>query len=137
MADWRNDRVQKFSSDGEFLKQIGSSGDADGELRRPSGVAVDQDGYIYVVDWGHDRVQIYNSEGGYVTKLLGDCHGYSKWAEDRMASNPESMAEQRAEVRSMRPEQVFFPPTGVEVDQENRIFVVDCGRHRIQIYQKS
>jgi hypothetical protein len=31
---------------------------------------------------------------------------------------------------------LFFHPTGIEVDDENRIFVVDTGRHRIQIYQK-
>ena len=137
VADWRNDRIQKFSSDGQFMLQVGRSGDADGELRRPSGVAVDRDGFIYVVDWGHDRVQVFNAQGEFVTKFLGDCPGYSKWATARMASNPESMAEQRAEVKSFLPEQVFFHPTGIEVDDENRIFVVDTGRHRIQIYQKT
>ena len=136
VADWRNDRVQKFSCDGRFLLQVGCGGDADGELRRPSGVAVDREGYIYVVDWGHDRVQVFDAQGRFITKFIGDCPGYSKWATDRMASNPESMAEQRAEVKSLLPEQVFFHPTGIEVDEENRIFVVDCGRHRIQIYQK-
>ena len=136
IADWRNDRIQKFSSDGQFMLQVGSSGDDDGELRRPSGVAVDGDGYIFVTDWGHDRVQVFDAEGRFVTKFIGDCPGYSKWATARMASNPESMAEQRAEVKSFYAEQVFFQPTGIAVDDKNRIFVVDTGRHRIQIYQK-
>jgi len=136
VADWRNDRIQKLSSDGKFLMQVGRSGEGDGEFLRPSGVAVDKEGYIYVVDWGHDRVQVFDAQGRFVTKFLGDCHGYSKWATARMASNPESMAEQRAEVKSLLPEQLFFHPTGIEVDDENRIFVVDTGRHRIQIYQK-
>ncbi len=136
VADWRNDRVQKFTPDGRFLMTVGSTGAGDGEFNRPSGVAVDHDGNIYVVDWGNDRVQIFDAQGRYLTKLLGNCHGYSKWATARMASNPESMEEQRAVVDSFLPERIFFQPTGIEVDDEDRIFIVDTGRHRIQIYQK-
>ncbi|MFQ6028396.1 MAG: hypothetical protein ACE5Q6_12960 [Dehalococcoidia bacterium] len=43
-----------------------------------------------------------------------------------MASDPESMAAQRAVVTDFTIERVFFHPTGIEVDEENRI----------QIYQK-
>jgi hypothetical protein len=53
-----------------------------------------------------------------------------------MASDPESMAAQRAIVTDFTVERVFYQPTGIEVDAENRIYVVDTGRHRIQIYQK-
>jgi DNA-binding beta-propeller fold protein YncE len=136
VADWRNDRIQKFTADGRFLMQIGRSGNGDGEFHRPSGVAVDREGYIYAVDWGHDQVQVFDPEGRFITRFIGDCPGYSKWAKARMASNPESMAEQRALVKDFRPERMFFHPTGIEVDHESRIIVVDCGRHRLQIYQK-
>jgi hypothetical protein len=88
------------------------------------------------VDWGHDQVQVFDPEGRFITRFIGDCPGYSKWAKARMASNPESMAEQRALVKDFRPERMFFHPTGIEVDHESRIIVVDCGRHRLQIYQK-
>ena len=136
VADWRNDRIQKFSAEGQFLMQVGHGGEGEGELRRPSGVAVDADGYVYVVDWGHDRVNVYNPEGQYVTKFIGDCHGYSKWAQARMNSDPEGMSKQRAEVSDFTIERVFFQPTGIEVDEQGRILVVDTGRHRIQIYEK-
>lgn len=136
VADWRNDRIQKFTSEGKFLMEFGATGDGDGEFNHPSGVAVDGEGYIHVVDWGNDRVQVFNPGGFFVTQFLGDCHGYSKWAEERMASNPENMAEQRQQVRSLDPERRFFQPVGIKVDQENRIIVTDCGRHRLQIYQK-
>jgi len=136
VADWRNDRIQKFSAEGQFLMQVGHGGEREGELRRPSSVAVDADGYVYVVDWGHDRVNVYNPEGKYVTKFIGDCHGYSKWAQARMNSDPEGMAKQRAEVSDFTIERVFFQPTGIEVDEQGRILVVDTGRHRIQIYEK-
>lgn len=136
VADWRNDRIQKFTADGRFLMQLGRSGKGEGEFNRPSGVAVDLEGYIYVVDWGNDRVQVFDPVGRFTTQFFGDCPGYSKWAEARMASDPEGMAEQRRQAKTLEPERLFFQPTGIQVDSQNRILVVDCGRHRIQIYQK-
>src|ERR671914_3018697 len=44
VADWRNDRVQKFDPAGKFLAAYGTSGRGDGEFRRPAGVAVDAEG---------------------------------------------------------------------------------------------
>ena len=136
VADWRNDRVQKFTADGQFLMSIGRSGDGEGEFNRPSGVAVDSDGYIYVVDWGHDRVEVFDPQGRYVTRFIGDCHGYSKWAQARMDSDPEGMSAERAVIKDFTIERVFFQPTGIEVDDQDRILIVDTGRHRIQIYEK-
>lgn len=36
VADWRNDRIQKFTSDGRFLAKYGEPGDGDGQFHRPS-----------------------------------------------------------------------------------------------------
>jgi sugar lactone lactonase YvrE len=58
IADWRNDRIQKFTPDGDFLMAFGSSGSGEGELNRPSDVAVDNDGIIYVADWMNNRLQV-------------------------------------------------------------------------------
>ena len=63
VADWGNDRVQKFSPEGEFLMRFGSTFDDGGKLSRPSAVAVDRDGDVYVTDWGNNRVQIYYADG--------------------------------------------------------------------------
>jgi DNA-binding beta-propeller fold protein YncE len=136
VADWRNDRIQKFSPEGRFLLAVGHTGQGDGEFRRPADVAVDADGFIYATDWSNDRVQVFDSQGRFVTKFLGDCPGYSKWAVDRMASNPENMKEQRELVKDFTQERIFFQPTGILVDDQYRIVVTDTGRHRLQIYQK-
>lgn len=57
VADSRNDRVQVFSKDGEFLCSFGKTGTAPGEFRFPCGVAVDAKGDIYVADKYNHRVQ--------------------------------------------------------------------------------
>ena len=79
VADWRNDRVQKFSSEGLFLKSFGDTGESEGKFQRPSDVAVDKNGNIYVSDWGNERVQIITSTGDFHTPLLGSATP-SKWA---------------------------------------------------------
>jgi len=53
-----------------------------------------------------------------------------------IVSNPENMLGQRQLAGSLEPEKRFVQPVAVEVDQQNRIIVVDSARHRLQIYQK-
>ena len=136
VADWRNSRVQKFNSQGVFLQEFGSK-QGEGELNRPSGVAVDNDGLVYIVDWGNEVVKVFDQESNYLQTIKGDCHGFSKWAETRMASDPENMSLERAAVSDFTIEKIFFQPTNIEIDAFGRILIVDCGRHRIQVYEKS
>jgi sugar lactone lactonase YvrE len=69
IADWRNDRIQKFTPDGDFLMAFGSSGSGEGEFNRPSSVAVDHDGIIYVADWMNNRLQVFDPDGNFVTMI--------------------------------------------------------------------
>ena len=135
VADWRNDRIQKFTSEGQFLLQIGTSGSGEGQLNRPTGVAVDRDGDIYVTDWLNDRVQVFDAQGNFVTSWTGDAN-LSKWAELQLAGSPD-VVEQRDTVPDMlEMEKRFREPIAVEVDEQNRIMVLDCRRDRIQVYKK-
>ena len=47
VADWANDRIQRFSSEGEYRAQCGRSGSADGQFRWPSAVVVDEEARLY------------------------------------------------------------------------------------------
>ncbi len=135
VADWRNDRIQKFSPDGRFLLKFGSSGTGNGEFYRPTGVAVDSDGDIYVTDWGNDRVQVFDRTGAFITLWTGDA-GLSTWGKLQLGGNT-AFWEQRASVPDMaEKEKRFREPVAVEVDSENRIYVLDGRRDRIQIYKK-
>ena len=134
VADWRNDRIQKFSLDGKFLMKFGSLGTGDGEFNRPTGVAVDKDGIIYVADWRNDRLQVFGADGSFITKMTGDAT-MSKWGKEKVDANAE-MWKEREVAQGLEREKLFWRPVAVEVDDEGAIFVVESGRHRIQVYRK-
>ncbi len=150
VTDWGNDRVQRFSPDGQFVAQYGSPGRGDGQFVRPAGVAVDTDGYIYVADWGNERVQILDSEGRFVQKLRGEAT-HSTWAEDFLGANTEEAeARSRADLEpqidffnddpheeSSHIEKLFWGPVSIMLDSENRVYVTETHRHRIQVYSRS
>jgi DNA-binding beta-propeller fold protein YncE len=135
VADWRNDRIQKFTPDGRFLLKFGASGRGDGEFNRPTGVAVDKDGTIYVTDFKNDRLQVFDAEGSFITKLTGEAT-LSKWGRERVELDPTIVkGRERAQGLAER-EKPFQGPIAVDVDEENRVFVVECARHRLQVFRK-
>ena len=134
VADWRNDRIQKFDSEGNFLMKFGTTGSKEGELKHPTDVAVDREGIIYVADWDNDRVQVFDSNGLFIAVILGDAT-LSKWGETKLDANPD-MRLQREIAQGLERERFLRGPIGVEVDDQDRIFIVDSQRNRVQIYRK-
>jgi len=151
VADWRNDRIQKFDATGRYLASWGTSGQGEGEFNRPSGVAVDQDGNIYVADWGNERVQILAPDGRVRARLRGES-GVSKWGESYFTTNQDELAERHkadlepplelppmdaARYESASIEKLFWGPVAVKLDDQGHLYVVESCRHRIQIYCKN
>ena len=134
VADWKNDRVQKFSPDGAYLGQYCETGDGVGGLNRPTGVAVDSDGDVYVADWGNHEVKIYEPEGKFIAALVGDAEQPSPWVQDYLDANPDVVKARRR--TNMEVEWRFNRPVAVKIDAQDRLFVAEAVRHRIQVYTK-
>ncbi len=58
-----NDRIQKFSPTGTPLAQWGSLGSGSGQFNVPMGIAIDQQGNIFVADVANHRIQKLSSRG--------------------------------------------------------------------------
>lgn len=66
VADTGNKRVRVYTSEGEFLYDIGSAGSEDGQLNEPAGLAYHPDGRLYVADTWNRRVAVFNETGEFL-----------------------------------------------------------------------
>ena len=135
ITDWKNDRVQKFDADGKFLMAFGSSGDSHGQFNRPNGIAVDLSGDIYICDWMNDRVQVFDQHGTFIDVLIGHA-GMSKWARNFLDASPDIEAKLELAAHNIEPKRRFYRPVSVHVEDDGKVYVADCYRYRVQIYQK-
>ncbi|MEO8207887.1 MAG: hypothetical protein ABI598_02535 [Chloroflexota bacterium] len=67
VADRGNNRVQRFSSDGNYLSSIGGQDAGPGQLIEPTGVAVGPDGIVYLA--AGDRLLAFGPMGNFVRAL--------------------------------------------------------------------
>lgn len=114
VADTFNNRIQHFSADGELLQSWGALGDASlgaaagGTFKEPWGVAVGQDGSVYVSDTWNHRIQKFSADGTFIRM----------WGTSGTGESPEN----------------FYGPRGIVVDGNNHVLVADTGNKRVVVY---
>ena len=107
VTDAINARVQVFGRDDSMKWKFGQRGPYVGNLVRPKGVAVDDEGFIYVVESLHDTLLVFNNKGA----LMLSIGGAGKDAGH------------------------FYLPAGVWTDSRNRIYVADMFNGRVAVFQ--
>jgi len=70
VAEWGNDRIQVFDSEGNYLRTIGSSGSGEGQFDIPQAPVFGPDGNMYVAEDVNDRIQVFDREGNYL-RMIG------------------------------------------------------------------
>jgi len=95
-------QVLVFDTEGELLTQFGKPGREDGDLDHPNGVAIDDDGNIYVADSNHGRIVAFTPEGDVL------------WTLGRI---PEDLSD--TEPRD------FGLPRGIAVMEDSTLLVID------------
>jgi len=61
-----NARVLEYTPKGERVRQWGSAGTGPGQFRQPHGIAIDDDGIVYVADRLNGRLQRFDLRGKYL-----------------------------------------------------------------------
>jgi len=89
---------------------FGTQGSGDGELQSPRGVAVDNDGSVYVADAGNHRIQVFSSDGEF----------RDSWG-DRSIAEEESGSPRG-----------YNEPWDVAVGPDGFAYAADTWNHRIQ-----
>ena len=114
VADSRNNRVQHFASDGKLLQTWGTAGDISkgespgGAFNEPWGIAVSQDGSVFVADTWNHRIQKFTADGKFV----------KMWGVFGQGDTPES----------------FYGPRGLAIDSNQRLYVTDTGNKRVVVF---
>ena len=122
--------------EGRFMSAFGRPGSGEGEFNRPNGLTVDADGDIYVCDWMNDRVQVFDTRGNYKDTLIGHS-GISRWARSYLDANPEVEEKLKQATQNIELKKRFYRPISVKVDEDGKVYIVDCYRHWVQIYQNN
>jgi DNA-binding beta-propeller fold protein YncE len=114
VVDTQQDQVVVYDADSlKLLRRIGTGGKnhfltTPGDFGAPQGVAVDQDGNVYVTDTLNNRVEIFDADGNFIS-LFGK-HG----------DGPGT----------------FARPKGIAVDGDGHIWVADEMTDRLQVFNR-
>jgi hypothetical protein len=117
------------------------------EINHPADVAVDSEGNIYVADWGSQRLLVLDSRGSLLETKRGEAD-LNPWSLEYLASQHderkaresfvpvyEADTDDPSEV-SARMEPYFWDPVSVELDAQGRVYVLETGRYRFQIFER-
>ena len=122
-----NSRIQKFTKEGKYLESFGKKGNGPDELDMPWGITIDDDGDIYIADWNNNRIQKFSPDGTHQLSFgSGKPAGispdggtpYSHTYTSHIAVNPNDLNH----------------PTGVAVDGDGDVYVVDWMNERVVIF---
>jgi sugar lactone lactonase YvrE len=154
VADTVNDRIQKFTPDPQQPHQyihaatFGSSGSDPGQFRRPTDLALDGAGNLYVVDGGNSRIQKLDSGGGPQfswaanTAPLGgiavagdDTILFANSTQNRVEIYDSEGTPRGSFGSSGSDDGEFLTPRHVAVDADGNVYVVDGSNDRIQKFE--
>lgn len=71
VVDSGNNRVQKFTPEGEFLLKFGKGGSYEGQLSKPTDAAY-MNNRVYVSDTGNGRILVFDSSGNYLSSITDE-----------------------------------------------------------------
>ena len=66
-----NARILEYTADGRRVREWGSAGTGEGQFQQPHGIAIDEQGIVYVADRKNGRLQRFTLEGKFLGQWTG------------------------------------------------------------------
>jgi sugar lactone lactonase YvrE len=113
VTDAEQDLVQVYDADPpyKYIRSLGKAGTKHtstvaGEFSKPTGIAVDKDGNVYVSDTWNNRIEVFDADGAFVRTFgkAGDGPGY------------------------------FSRPKGISIDGDGHLWICDQVQDRVQVF---
>ncbi len=113
VTDAEQDLVLVYNADPPFnlIRKLGKPGTehtstVPGEFAKPAGVAVNQDGNVFITDTWNNRIQVFDADGRFIRAFgeAGDGPGY------------------------------FARPKGISVDSDGHLWIADAVQNRVQVF---
>ena len=140
-------RVQKFTSDGQFVTKWGTLGTGDGQFGDIRGIAVDGNGNVFVADPYSNYIQKFKTDGQFIKKWTSECAPMGVAVDSSgnvyVADSDNSQVQKFDREGNLitwlggpgsSPGQMSFP-YGVAVNQDGHVYVADTGNSRIQVFR--
>ncbi|MFY9488033.1 MAG: SMP-30/gluconolactonase/LRE family protein [Solirubrobacterales bacterium] len=111
VADYQNNRVQRFDQSGGFLGKIGgtATGTGNGQFNGVGGITVSAAGTVYVSDTNNHRIQYFNASGTYL----------GQWGSSGSGDGQ------------------FNRPFGISTAENGDVYVVDRQNYRVQYFSST
>ena len=101
-------RVVMVTVDEDYLGDFGSYGDADGQFIRPTSIALDSQGHVFVSDEWLQRISVFDKKGNFL----------DKWGAVGAAKGE------------------FNRPSGLVFDKDDKLYLTDSANHRVQVFTR-
>jgi sugar lactone lactonase YvrE len=158
VADRGNNRIQKFTNDGQFLTKFGSAGSGNGQLSSPASVAIDPKGNLWVADKGNGRVQKFNPKGDYLAQFGSKGAGNGQfssggpegiaidpkgniWVSDTYAGRVQKFDENGNFLKVVGSKGTGIgqlgEPTGIDIGPNGNVWVADWQNNRIAVFDEA
>ena len=149
VADFVNNRIQKFDPKLNPLLAWGRRGSVPGEFKDPCGVAVDRAGRVFVADTWNSRIQVFDADGKYLREWNHGFFGPRGVAVDGkgsvfvvdtgngrvVRSDADGNKETEWGGRGSAAGQLL-EPQGIAVDEKGRVYVCDNGNARLSVFDR-
>jgi DNA-binding beta-propeller fold protein YncE len=160
VADTDLDQVVVFDADTfQLVRKMGTTGKNHtltgvGDFAKPTNVAVDKDGNLYVSDTFNDRIQVFDADGNFI-RTFGkngdapgefarpkgvaiDCDGHV-WVVDAMLNRIQVLTPEGVPLMTMGQFGLapgsFRDPSGIAIDKKNRVFTSEQFTARVQMFR--